>query len=292
MAKQATYDPGHIKDVGSQLWRSLSQALGEKVTKNNLHGVLRRAAQQHNGAKISPSLTPHIDWGEATDVSRFYGRTSELETLSQWIMGDSPKGDSYASRTRLITLLLHGHSNRVFCVAFSPNGQFLASGSADRTIKLWSPHIGKCLNTLHGHASWVWAIAFSPDSNLLASASHDHTIKIWDVHSGECWQTLQGHPGSVLAIAFSADGKTLFSCGHEKIVKQWDVETGKCLNIWEADPTGFGQLPSVQTLNTLPLVVMSRQSNCGTFTQELVRGYSKDIAAKLSVFCSLPMVTA
>ncbi|MBN3906665.1 MAG: NACHT domain-containing protein [Nostoc sp. NMS1] len=131
--------------------------------------------------------------------------------------------------------VLYGHSNRVFCVAFSPNGQFLASGSADRTIKLWSPHTGKCQNTLHGHGSWVWAVAFSPDNNLLASASHDHTIKIWDVHSGECWQTLQGHPGSVLAIAFNQDGKTLFSSGHEKIVKRWDVETGKCLNTWEAD---------------------------------------------------------
>ncbi|BAY76875.1 WD-repeat protein [Nostoc linckia NIES-25] len=131
--------------------------------------------------------------------------------------------------------VLHGHSNRVFCVAISPNRQFLASGSADRTIKLWSPNTGKCLNTLHGHGSWVWAIAFHPDSNLLASASHDHTIKIWDVNSGECCQTWLGHPGSVLAIAFTPDGKTLFSCGHEKIVKQWDVETGRCLNTWEAD---------------------------------------------------------
>ncbi|BDI15803.1 hypothetical protein ANSO36C_16050 [Nostoc cf. commune SO-36] len=46
MAKEVKYDPGHIKDVGSQLWRSLSQALGEKVTKNNLHGVLKRTAQR------------------------------------------------------------------------------------------------------------------------------------------------------------------------------------------------------------------------------------------------------
>ncbi|MFN6518946.1 MAG: NB-ARC domain-containing protein [Nostoc sp. CreGUA01] len=105
MADEVTYDPGHIKDVGSQLWRSLSQALGEKVTKNNLHGVLKRTAQQHNGAKISPTSSPHIDWGEAIDVSRFYGRSTELAILSQWIVGDSPKGDSYTSRPRLIALL-------------------------------------------------------------------------------------------------------------------------------------------------------------------------------------------
>ncbi|MBN3909245.1 MAG: NACHT domain-containing protein [Nostoc sp. NMS1] len=131
--------------------------------------------------------------------------------------------------------VLHGHSNRIFSVAFSPNGQFLASASADRTIKLWSPHTGQCLKTLHGHGSWVWAVAFSPDSNFLASGSYDHTIKIWDVHSGECLQTLQGHPGSVLAIAFSPDGKTLFSSGYDSIVKCWDLETGNCLHTWEAD---------------------------------------------------------
>ncbi|MEH2421464.1 MAG: NB-ARC domain-containing protein [Nostoc sp.] len=131
--------------------------------------------------------------------------------------------------------VLHGHSNRVFDVAFSSDRQFLASASADRTIKLWSPHTGQCLKTLYGHGSWVWAIAFSPDSNFLASGSYDHTIKIWDLGSGECLQTLQGHPGCVLAIAFSPDGKTLFSGGYEKIVKQWDVKTGNCLHTWEAD---------------------------------------------------------
>ncbi|BDI15802.1 hypothetical protein ANSO36C_16040 [Nostoc cf. commune SO-36] len=131
--------------------------------------------------------------------------------------------------------VLHGHKNRIFSVAFSANGESLASASADRTIKLWSPHTGQCLKTLHGNGSWVWAIAFSPDSNFLASGSYDHTIKIWDVPSGECLQTLQGHPGSVLAIAWSPDGKTLFSSGYEKIAKRWDIETGTCLHSWEAD---------------------------------------------------------
>ncbi|WP_442947855.1 WD40 repeat domain-containing protein [Nostoc sp.] len=118
--------------------------------------------------------------------------------------------------------VLHGHSNRVFSVALSPDRQFLASASADRTIKLWSPHTGQCLKTLYGRGSWVWAIAFSPDSNFLASGSYDRTIKIWDVHSGECLQTLPGHPGCVLTIAFSPDGKTLISSSYKKIVKRRD----------------------------------------------------------------------
>ncbi len=86
MAVESGYDSGYIKDIGSELWRSLLIALGEKVTKNNLHGVLKRTAQRQKdtnascGKKIQP-LTNYTNWGEAIDVSQFYGRTTELETL-------------------------------------------------------------------------------------------------------------------------------------------------------------------------------------------------------------------
>ena len=107
MARAVTYDPGHIKDVGSELWRSLSQALGEKVTKNNLQGVLKRTAQRQQDINTSSTLnfqpfTNYTNWGEAIDVSQFYGRTTELETLSQWIVRDACGGKQ---RARVVTLL-------------------------------------------------------------------------------------------------------------------------------------------------------------------------------------------
>ncbi|MFN9859703.1 MAG: WD40 repeat domain-containing protein, partial [Pseudanabaena sp.] len=115
--------------------------------------------------------------------------------------------------------VLRGHSDRILSVTFSPNGQILASGSADRTIKLWHPQTGKLIKTLQGHRSWIWEIAISPDNKFLASGSYDHTVKVWDLESGECSQTLQGHPSSVLSVRFSHDGKTLFSSGYDHIVK-------------------------------------------------------------------------
>jgi WD40 repeat protein len=75
-------------------------------------------------------------------------------------------------------------------VAFSPDGQTLASGSCDNTIKLWNMTTGNCLKTLHGHASWIWSVAFSPDGQILASGSQDETIKLWDVQTGRCLKTL------------------------------------------------------------------------------------------------------
>jgi WD40 repeat protein len=69
-------------------------------------------------------------------------------------------------------------------IAFSPNGQTLASGSIDETIKLWNWRTGEIIRTFTGHSAIVWSVAFSPDGQTLASGSHnghDGTIKIWRV---------------------------------------------------------------------------------------------------------------
>jgi hypothetical protein len=76
----------YIKQVGSQLWRSLSQTLGEPVSKRNLQAVLRRYQQSQQSAIALPVIQCKQDWGEAIDVSRFYGRQGELQTLETWMV--------------------------------------------------------------------------------------------------------------------------------------------------------------------------------------------------------------
>jgi len=68
-------------------------------------------------------------------------------------------------------------------VAFSPDGKQVASGSYDRTIKLWNSQTGQLLRTLAGHDKAVWSVAFNPQGHTLASGSEDETIKIWQVSS-------------------------------------------------------------------------------------------------------------
>jgi WD40 repeat protein len=74
-----------------------------------------------------------------------------------------------------------GHSDWITAVAFSPDGKYLASGSRDNTVKLWSVELQKEVSTLRGHRYEVSSVAFSPDGKYLASGSGDATIKLWNV---------------------------------------------------------------------------------------------------------------
>ncbi|MEH2303969.1 protein kinase domain-containing protein [Nostoc sp.] len=125
------------------------------------------------------------------------------------------------------------HSDCVNSVAFSPDGQILASASSDRTIKLWNVTTGKLLQSLLGHSNSVNSVAFSPDGQTLASASSDGTIKLWNVTTGKLLQSLLGHSNSVNSVAFSPDGQTLASGGsYDGTIKLWNVTTGTLLQIF------------------------------------------------------------
>ena len=141
---------------------------------------------------------------------------------------------------------LSAHANTVRSVAFSPDGQTLASGSFDQTVRLWDVHTGQSLRTLVGYTNSVWSVTFSPDGQTLASGSDDRTVRLWDVanalaaldnprgvDSGQKFNSLPGHTDWVISVAFSPDGKTLASCSYDQTVRLWDVHTGQSLKTME-----------------------------------------------------------
>ncbi|MEO1400117.1 MAG: WD40 repeat domain-containing protein, partial [Cyanobacteria bacterium J06635_1] len=115
---------------------------------------------------------------------------------------------------------LKGHSTEVSSVAFSPDGETIATGSGDNTVKLWN-EAGEELQTLKGHSAVVSSVAFSPDGETIATGSRDNTVKLWN-EAGEELQTLKGHSTVVSSVAFSPDGETIATGSWDNTVKLWN----------------------------------------------------------------------
>ena len=88
---------------------------------------------------------------------------------------------------------LYGHSSLGISVSFSPNGDYLASGSSDKTICVWRVSNGELIKTLLEHAYSILSVVFSPNGEYLASGSTDRTIRLWRVSSEESIKVLTGH---------------------------------------------------------------------------------------------------
>jgi WD40 repeat protein/nucleoside phosphorylase len=122
---------------------------------------------------------------------------------------------------------LVGRSSLVFDVAFSPDGQTLASASDDQAITLWSLDSAQKTRALRGHSSYVFGVAFKPDGKMLASASADKTVALWSMDHDKPVRLLQAHSSHVRAVAFSPSGELLASGSDDTTITVWKVNKGR-----------------------------------------------------------------
>jgi WD40 repeat protein len=131
-------------------------------------------------------------------------------------------------------------------VAFSPDGQILATASADTSVQLWDIPSGEVWSTIHVRSGEIHALAFAPDGRTLATAGASGTVKLWPVQRVSRQKikheivveerermALRGHKHAVFAVAFAPDGKSLASAGRDGTVVLWDAVACQKLLEWK-----------------------------------------------------------
>ncbi|MER5908669.1 NB-ARC domain-containing protein [Streptomyces mirabilis] len=221
---QAESVAGDFRWVRARLHQRGPTAPWRDLDRTSARGLARQLARAAH--LLSPTVPPHaldaVLRSRITDVPNWPTGTLLTDApalIDRWPPPDLP--DPVLLRT------LTGHTRGVTAVAFSPDGDWLATTSDDATVRIWDPATGITLRTLTGHFGPVAAAAVSPDGAWLATASFDGIVRISIPTTGEVARTLTGNAGGVNAVAFSPDGGKLATASFDGIVQLWDPANGE-----------------------------------------------------------------
>ena len=127
---------------------------------------------------------------------------------------------------KLLPLTLGGHTDIVYSMVWSKDGKLLATGSHDKTARLWNATTGKEMQILKEQSDAVTRVCFAPDGNSVYTASLDKNLRRFGVADGKLIRAFNGHNEAVYALALSPDGKGLISSGVEPRLRWWNPEDG------------------------------------------------------------------
>ena len=191
-----------------------------------LEGIIGRAPAEN----LPPESEPNILL-PGTDRRSVHGKSCDENDHYRSL------ADTEAS-TPLVTALtvelmgsLEGHQDDVEAVAFSPDGELIATASADGTARVWDVATRRQSSVLMGHGGQVNSVAFLPDGTHIATASDDGTARIWQVQSGRQTNVLAGHDGPVNSVAISPDGSLILTASADATIRLWRIVDGQQANV-------------------------------------------------------------
>lgn len=132
-------------------------------------------------------------------------------------------------QSRTIRNTFSGHEQDIYSLDFSRDGRTIASGSGDRTVRLWDIEASSSVLTLTIEDG-VTTVAISPDCTLVAAGSLDKSVRVWNIQSGILVERLEGpdgHKDSVYSVAFSPSGKDLVSGSLDRTIKMWELTSSR-----------------------------------------------------------------
>ncbi|KAL7978984.1 hypothetical protein Chor_015008 [Crotalus horridus] len=166
----------------------------------------------------------------------FLVTASQDRTIKVWLL---PKFPTINEKENQIVVLQPAktevaHDKDINSVAVSPNDKLIATGSQDKTAKLWNCENCVLLGVFSGHKRGIWCVQFSPADQVLATSSADGTVKIWDLQDFSCLKTFEGHDASVLKVIFVSEGGQVLSSGADGLLKLWTIKNNECVKTLDA----------------------------------------------------------
>ncbi|BGP00204.1 U3 small nucleolar RNA-associated protein 13 [Rhodotorula toruloides] len=204
-------------EEGETAWRCIGRAEGHV---ESVGAVATSKRDRHILVTASQDRTAKI-W----DLASLLSRPPSAE--------DGPSALRALSTTKI-------HDKDINSLDIAPNDKLLASGSQDRSAKLFAISYTAAtkstpasaslslLGTFKGHKRGVWSVKFSPVDQILATASGDRTVKLWNLNDFTCVKTFEGHANSVLRVDFLTRGMQLVTAASDGLVKVWNVKEEEC----------------------------------------------------------------